>query len=154
MFIFKGIHNFIPCKWDIHRFQWFCLKKKTTFYLSIFRERWREREREGDKHLSVASCMCPEQGLNPQSRHVPWQGIKLGTFRFAGWHPTNWTTLFRAQWFHFWTETVPAQFVITAYLISLLLIPLYFLMTDPWASSGPCLPLRKKQISWWWVTVV
>ena len=41
-----------------------------------FRERRRERERKTDvdvreKHLSVASHTCPDQGLNLKPRHVP-----------------------------------------------------------------------------------
>ena len=45
--------------------------KKKKIYLFIFRERGREGEREGEKHQSVASHTCPNQELNPQSRHVP-----------------------------------------------------------------------------------
>ena len=30
-------------------------------------------------------------------RHVPWLGIRLATFHFVGWCPTNWATLLRAQ---------------------------------------------------------
>ena len=44
---------------------------KEKLYLSIFRERGREGEREGEKHRSVASCMYPNWGLSPQPRHVP-----------------------------------------------------------------------------------
>ena len=41
------------------------------FYLCIFREREKEGENEAEKHLLVASCMCPDWGVNPQPRHVP-----------------------------------------------------------------------------------
>ena len=34
---------------------------------------WEEGgEREREKHWSVAYYMCPDQGLNPQPRYVPW----------------------------------------------------------------------------------
>ena len=40
------------------------------------RERKGGREREREKHQSVASHWSPDQGLTPQPRHVPWLGIK------------------------------------------------------------------------------
>ena len=48
----------------------------------------KERERNVDiweKHRSVASCTCPNQGPGPQPRYVPWSGIELVTFCFLGW---------------------------------------------------------------------
>ena len=74
------------------------------FYL-FFRGKGEEKERERNidgrkKHPSVASCLCPNGGLNPQPRHVLWLGIEPVTFRFVGWHLTNWATLVRAPvWF-------------------------------------------------------
>ena len=50
---------------------------KDLIYLCIFRERGREEEKRErninvyDKHRLVASHMHPDQGPNPQSRHVP-----------------------------------------------------------------------------------
>ena len=45
-------------------------------YLFIFREKGREKERERnidvrEKHQSVASRLCTDQGLNPQAGYVP-----------------------------------------------------------------------------------
>ena len=57
------------------------------FYLFI--ERVGGREREGEKHQLVASCMCPSRGPNQQPRHVPRLGIKSATFDFAGRRPTS-----------------------------------------------------------------
>ena len=37
----------------------------------FFRDRGREGEREGEKHLSVASCMPPDGGMNRQPGNVP-----------------------------------------------------------------------------------
>ena len=74
------------CPWGFH------------FILCIdFWVRGREGKREGtinvrDKHRLVASCTCPDGGLNPQPRHVPWPGIKLASFCFVGQRPTNWAT--------------------------------------------------------------
>ena len=48
-----------------------------------FRKRGKERERNTDvreKHLLVASSTHPQQGSNPQSRHLPCLGIKPATF--------------------------------------------------------------------------
>ena len=47
-------------------------------------ERGEGREKEGEKHGSVASGTCANQGLNPQTRHVPWAGIELATFHQSG----------------------------------------------------------------------
>ena len=76
-----------------------------TFYLFIFREKGKEREREREKNIDarkkrwwVASCMHPNQGPNPQPRHVSWQGIEPGTLHFVGWLPTSWTIPVRTQW--------------------------------------------------------
>ena len=55
------------------------------------------------KHQTVASCMCPDWGPNPQARHVPWSGIEPVTFQFVGWRQTNWATLARAHSFIFRT---------------------------------------------------
>ena len=77
----------------------FCLTEHFSFlrfFKFIFRERKREGEEEGEKRQSVAYPICPVRGPNPQHRHVPWPGIKMGTFRFAGQHPTNWATPVRA----------------------------------------------------------
>ena len=84
------------------------------FYLFVFRERGGKGEREEEKlqreketliflfHLCmqslVDSCMCPNQGLNPQPLHVPWMGIEPATFRFVGQCPTNWSTPARARY--------------------------------------------------------
>ena len=58
---------------------------------------FRERGMEGEKHRLVASHMHLNQGLKPQPGHVPWQGIELATFCFAGQCPTNWAMLLRAE---------------------------------------------------------
>ena len=67
------------------------------FYLFIFRERGRERGREGEKHRSITSHMCPGHTplwqLNLQPRHVPQPGIEPVTFWFAWRCPVNWATL-------------------------------------------------------------
>ena len=54
-----------------------------------FREEGGERVRERDidvreKHQMVASCMCPDQGSNPQPRYVLQLGIELATFWCSG----------------------------------------------------------------------
>ena len=77
------------------------------FYLFIFRLRKRGGGREGEKHQSVASCMHPDWGLNLQPRNVPWPGIELVTFCFAGWCPTNWATLVRAAHTFLTTGSLP-----------------------------------------------
>ena len=53
---------------------------------------WREKETDRDRdadlrerHQSVASHTCPDRGLNPQPRYMPWPGIEPTTFQFMGW---------------------------------------------------------------------
>ena len=67
------------------------------FYL-FFRERVRERGREGDTHRLSAFHTLPSQGLgcNPGMWPVPGLGIKLVTFHFVGLWATNWATQVRA----------------------------------------------------------
>ena len=73
-------------------------------FIYLFLERGEGREKEmkrnisvREKHWSVASGACPNQGPNLQPRHVPRQGIKTTTFHFVRWHPTNWATLGGAE---------------------------------------------------------
>ena len=48
--------------------------------------RRRRREKHWcEKYPSVASCTCPDQGLNPQPRHVLWPGIQCTTYWCTGW---------------------------------------------------------------------
>ena len=67
-----------------------------------FTERGREGEKEGEKHecekhRSVASHTCPDQGPNLQPRHVPWLGTEPTTFQSTGWCSNNWATPARAK---------------------------------------------------------
>ena len=62
------------------------------FFFSREKGGGREGEKEQEKHLLAASRMCPDWGLNPQPRHLPWPGIELATFHFVGWCPTKWAT--------------------------------------------------------------
>ena len=47
------------------------LKSSPEGLLIDFREKQTEGEREGEKHLSLASCTCPDQGPDSQPRHMP-----------------------------------------------------------------------------------
>ena len=57
-----------------------------------FRKRKGERERERNIDCLVASCMYPDWETNPQSRRVPWWGIKPSTFWCRDDTATNWPT--------------------------------------------------------------
>ena len=72
------------------------LAKKRSFFFFFktlfiyFLEKGRESEREGEKHQCVvASHMPPYWGPGPQTRNVPWLGIKLATLWFTGRHSTT-----------------------------------------------------------------
>ena len=74
------------------------------FFLLLILEREEGREKKQEKHIDVkekhwlvASFMYYNWESNPQSRLVPWWGIKPVAFWFAGWCPTNWTTQTRAD---------------------------------------------------------
>ena len=80
-------------------FCFFLIVFKALFiYSFIYWKRGREGEREGEKNQCViASHTCLNWRPNLQPRHVPWLGIELVTFCFAGQCPTNWATLVRAK---------------------------------------------------------
>ena len=68
--------------------------QRTFFHCSLEREEGREEggERNIDvreKHHVVASCRCSDWGSNPQSRHVPWLGIKPATVQLQELRPTG-----------------------------------------------------------------
>ena len=68
-------------------------------FIYLFLERRGRREKNidvWDKHPSVASCNAPNCRPAPQPRHMPWPGIELVTFPYAGWHPTHWASPVRA----------------------------------------------------------
>ena len=91
---------------------WSAFKKRKILF--IFRERGREGDREGGKHLcereSLISCFShtPCQGPGPHPRHVSWLGIKLVTFRSMEWGPTHWATPVRDIYFLKHRSTVAA----------------------------------------------
>ena len=84
--------------WRFFLGSWFCsiglyvyffLNPHLRTCLLIFIERGERRERERsinvkEKHQSVASCMCRDQGPNPQLRHVPWLRIESTALWFTG----------------------------------------------------------------------
>ena len=60
-------------------------------FIYLFLDTREEREKEGErnidvreKHRSIASRMCPAQGPNLKSRHVPWTGIEPAAFLSVG----------------------------------------------------------------------
>ena len=62
----------------------FFLNPNLRTYLAIL-ERGEGRKRNitvREKHLLLASPMCPDQGLNPQPRHVPRADTEPATFQF------------------------------------------------------------------------
>ena len=91
-------------------------------------EEGREKERARninarEKYRSVASCMCPDWGLNLQPRHVPWPGIEPVTLWFAGWHPANWATLARARASHICICLLPLTGMLFLKLFTQLALP-------------------------------
>ena len=72
----------LPVKWDL-------LLLLQRFYLFIFREEGRDKERGRntyvrERQLLVASCTPRNGGPGLQPRHVPQLGIKLVTLWFVG----------------------------------------------------------------------
>ena len=99
---------------------------KGRFYLFIFRERGKEREREGEKHWCVREtfigCLsnAPSWAPGPQPRHVPQPGIKPATFQFAGWRSNRWPTPARAIRVTSWKITSCGYFLIILVVFLLL----------------------------------
>ena len=60
--------------WELFKGNLFLFFKDFIYF--IFRERGKEREREGEKHQL---CGCPQWGPGRLPRHVPRLGIKLAT---------------------------------------------------------------------------
>ena len=85
------------------------------FYLFIFRE----RGREGEWETKTCGCLshAPYPGPSPQTRHVPWLGIKPATLWFAGLCSTHWATPARAEGhlgcFHVWAILNKAAIIIS-----------------------------------------
>ena len=95
---------------------------KKRFYLFLKRVERREKERDRnisvrEKHLLVASCTCPDQGLNPQPRHVPWPGMDPVIFHFVERCPHNWVTLIRAYIKLFYSFTFPITSIIPLWIL-------------------------------------
>ena len=65
------------------------------------------REKEGEKHRCGRDTSVPNWGPGLQPRHVPWLGIELETFRFAGWHSTHWAAPARAKRNGLFTQKTP-----------------------------------------------
>ena len=69
-------------------------KKKLFIY---FLERREGREKERERNISVwLPLIAPDWGPDPQSRHVPWLGIKPTILWFAGRHSVRWVSPARA----------------------------------------------------------
>ena len=72
----------------------FLLFKKMLF---IFRERGREREREGEKHQCVVASQVPStRDLAHHPGMCPWLRIEPVTLCFIGWHSIHGATPARA----------------------------------------------------------
>ena len=67
-------------------------------YLFTFRKRGREGGKQGRETL-MCGCLshAPNQGPDPQPRHVPWLGIEPVTIRFAGRQSVPWAAPARAE---------------------------------------------------------
>ena len=83
-------------------------KNFKRFYLLIFRERGKEREREGEKHQcereTIINCLFnkPQPGPNLQPSHTPWQRIEPVNLCFVGGCPIepHWSG---QKFFTYWT---------------------------------------------------
>ena len=69
---------------------------KIYFYLSFLKDFIYFRG-EGKRDINWLPLSHPQLRPGLQCRHVPWQGIELATFWFAGQCPTHWTTPVRAH---------------------------------------------------------
>ena len=71
----------------------------SKYFISLFLERGEMRDRNIDvreKHQTVSSLTHPQPRTWPQSRHVHWPGIELGTFWLADWCSAHWAVPVRA----------------------------------------------------------
>ena len=77
-----------------------CYPPKSSF-LKWFYFIFKREEEGGRKTWRGTSISClsypPTQGSNAQPRYMPWWGMELVTFCFAGWCSTNWLMLHFSQ---------------------------------------------------------
>ena len=89
-YFFFILSQFLKFRWGIT----YIYKTAYMFKILLFLERGTRRGRE----TSMCGCLShtPSWGLGPQSRHVPWLGIKPATRWFTGWRSIPWATPARA----------------------------------------------------------
>ena len=80
--------------WDPDFFPFFFFLYR--FYLFLERGDGRGKERERNINWLLLAH-APRLRTSWQLRQVPWPGIELATFHFAGQYPTNWATPVRAR---------------------------------------------------------
>ena len=75
--------------WGFPEIKCFFKTSRLRIWLLILgREEGRARGRQvnvREKYQLVASCICPDRGLNSQPSYVPWLEIKPTTFWCTGW---------------------------------------------------------------------
>ena len=93
------------------------------FLIIYFLREGREEEREGEKHQcgrdTLIACLwshTPYWGPGLQLGHVPWLGIKLAAFQFAGQHSIHWAVPPRAKLFFNIREMINTKFIMVHYL--------------------------------------
>ena len=126
------------------------------YFIYFFRERGKEGEREGEKHQCVMhGCLlqAPNRGPGPQPGHVPWLGIKLVTFQFAGWCSIHWATPARVTIFFYLCYFLLGGHTFSVLLVVLLpsLLPPSFLII-PTEIEALCeseaIETNAKDLSW------
>ena len=77
--------------WQTFKMYLFIYLHPRTHLLTLEGKRGRETGQHwcDRKTLMAACCMHPNQGPNPQPRHVPWPGVEPVTFHLAKQCPTK-----------------------------------------------------------------
>ena len=71
---------------------WFLNLHVFKDFIHLFLERGEGGQKKRQRNIQQLPLTLLQQGPCPKPRHVPWAGIQMTSFQFAGKRPTQWAT--------------------------------------------------------------